>query len=90
MSSVLSIRYHRSSLLLIYHGVQVCTALTRRVRRPLVALEYPLVAGTDVEDIQEAKSQLLRLLKDSLGLIKKADDAPVSARLPPITRQVHA
>lgn len=58
--------------------VQVCSALSRRTRRPLVQLEYPLVAGVDADDVEAAKTQLLRALKESMGLIKKADDAPVS------------
>lgn len=61
-------------------GVQVCSALSRRTRRPLVQLEFPLVAGVDADDVEAAKTQLLRALKESLGLTRKADDAPVSDR----------
>lgn len=70
--------------------LQVCGALSRRVRRPIVQLEYPLVAGTDAEDVEEAKTQLLQLLKGSLGLTEKADEAPVSDRhISSITKEVH-
>lgn len=58
--------------------MQVCAALSRRGRSPIVALEFPLVAGASVGDVEDAKAELLRLLKNTMGLVKKADDAPVS------------
>lgn len=63
--------------------MQVCAALSRRVRNPIVALEFPLVAGASVDEAEDAKAELLRLLKTSMGLIKKADDAPVRCAIGP-------
>lgn len=39
--------------------------------------EFPLVAGADMDDVEEAKKSLVRLLKRTLQLTPKADDAPV-------------
>jgi hypothetical protein len=70
--------------------LQVCGALSRRVRRPIVQLEYPLVAGTDAENVEEVKTQLLQLLKGSLGLTEKADEAPVrDPHISSIKKEVH-
>jgi hypothetical protein len=41
----------------------------------VVAVEFPLVAGADIDVVDEAKAQLLHLLKTSMGLERA--DAPV-------------
>lgn len=38
------------------------------MRRPVVALEFPLVGGADLNKVQDAKTQLLQRLHISLGL----------------------
>lgn len=55
----------------------MCGALRRRNRCPFVSSEFPLIAGADLDDVEEAKQSLVRLLKRTLQLTPKADDAPV-------------
>jgi hypothetical protein len=43
-----------------------------------VSAEFPLVAGADIDDVEEAKKGLLSALKATLGLASKTDAAPVS------------
>lgn len=59
-------------------NVQVCRALSKRARCPFVSTEFPLVAGADIDDVEEAKKGLLSTLKATLGLASKTDFAPVS------------
>jgi hypothetical protein len=54
---------------------QVRAALSKRTRRPLVHAEFPLIAGVDVDVVDEAKAALLHLLEVSMGI--EAADAPV-------------